>query len=69
VRAQARFLFSSGALQAKARAAGCTRAPVFLLLFTGAAQSMLCLKHVRRPNAPVIFLAALLRCAAALLRE
>jgi hypothetical protein len=29
------------ALQAKPGAAGCTRAPVFLLLFTGAAQSML----------------------------
>jgi hypothetical protein len=41
VRGRARFLFSSDALQAKPGAAGCTRAPVFLLLFTGAAQSML----------------------------
>jgi hypothetical protein len=47
-RARAGFVFSSCRLQAKPRAAGCTRAPVFLLLFTGAAQGMLCLKQVRR---------------------
>ncbi len=32
-------------------------------------RSMLCLKQVRHPSAAVIFLAALLRCAAVLLRE